>query len=153
MDDEPLHRFFLHPSSPHQRQYESFPRRLRREPLPERGRHTLRLLLRGFPPVGAPVPHRQPRRCPAPLFGQPRRGQAIDRSEPATEAAPAPPATADARDLSLAPGRSIRTRLAGVFLFLPLLVRLRFDELVTKAGYPGSEMIPGRAALQQPCYC
>jgi len=23
MDDEPLHRFFLHPSSPHQRQYEA----------------------------------------------------------------------------------------------------------------------------------
>ncbi len=28
-----------------------------------------------------------------------------------------------------------------------MLARLRFDELVTKAGYPGSEMIPGRSAL------
>jgi hypothetical protein len=37
--------------------------------------------------------------------------------------------------------------MAGVFLFLPLLARLRFDDLVTQAGYPGSEMIPPPAAL------
>jgi hypothetical protein len=37
--------------------------------------------------------------------------------------------------------------VAGVFLFLPLLARLRFDDLVTQAGYPGSGMIPAPAAL------
>jgi hypothetical protein len=37
--------------------------------------------------------------------------------------------------------------VAGVFLFLPLLARLRFDDLVTQAGYSGSAMIPAPAAL------
>jgi hypothetical protein len=41
----------------------------------------------------------------------------------------------------------LRTRAAGVFLFLPLLARLRFDQIVAKAGYPGSEMVPACAAL------
>jgi hypothetical protein len=37
--------------------------------------------------------------------------------------------------------------VAGVFLFLPLLARLRFDDLVAQAGYPGSGLIPPPAAL------
>lgn len=37
--------------------------------------------------------------------------------------------------------------MAGIFLFLPLLTRLRFDELVTQAGYPSSRMVPAGAAL------
>jgi len=37
--------------------------------------------------------------------------------------------------------------LAGAFLFLPLLARLRLDQLVERAGYPGSAMIPAPAAL------
>jgi hypothetical protein len=41
----------------------------------------------------------------------------------------------------------MRTRVAGVFLFLPLLAGLRLDQFVTKAGYPGSEMVPATAAL------
>ena len=41
----------------------------------------------------------------------------------------------------------MRTRVAGVFLFLPLLARLRFDTLTTQAGYPGSQMVPASAAL------
>jgi hypothetical protein len=41
----------------------------------------------------------------------------------------------------------VRTPVAGIFLFLPLLARLRFDHLVAQAGYPGSEMIPATAAL------
>jgi hypothetical protein len=41
----------------------------------------------------------------------------------------------------------LRTRLAGAFLFLPLLARLRLDQLVERAGYPGSAMIPAPAAL------
>jgi hypothetical protein len=45
------------------------------------------------------------------------------------------------------PQRSVRTRLAGLFLFLPLLARLGFDQIVHAAGYSGSAMIPGTAAL------
>jgi hypothetical protein len=41
----------------------------------------------------------------------------------------------------------LRTRVAGIFLFLPLLAQLRFDRLVTAAAYPGSEMVPAPAAL------
>jgi hypothetical protein len=37
--------------------------------------------------------------------------------------------------------------LAGAFLFLPLLARLRLDQLAERAGYPGSAMIPATAAL------
>jgi hypothetical protein len=32
-------------------------------------------------------------------------------------------------------------------LFLPLLARLRFDRLITQAGYPGSPMVPATSAL------
>jgi hypothetical protein len=49
--------------------------------------------------------------------------------------------------LSLAPGRRLRTRVAGVFLFLPLLARVRFDQLVSQASYPGSAMAPATSAL------
>jgi len=49
--------------------------------------------------------------------------------------------------LSLAPGQRWRTRLAGAFLFLPLLATVRFDQLARDAGYPGSNCIPAHAAL------
>jgi hypothetical protein len=54
---------------------------------------------------------------------------------------------ADCRGLDLSPGRRLRTRVAGIFLFLPLLARLRFDQIVQRADYPGSEMVPAVAAL------
>jgi len=57
------------------------------------------------------------------------------------------PEVADRGCLNLEPGRRLRTPVAGIFLSLPLLARLRFDHLVTQAGYPGSEMIPATAAL------
>jgi hypothetical protein len=41
----------------------------------------------------------------------------------------------------------VRTRAAGLFLFLPLLAQMGFDSLVRKAGYPGTKMIPADAAL------
>jgi hypothetical protein len=41
----------------------------------------------------------------------------------------------------------LRTRNAGLFLFLPLLARLHFEGLVRQAGYPGSRMIPAHGAL------
>lgn len=65
----------------------------------------------------------------------------------ATSAANAEILTADCQSLKLTPGRKLRTRLAGLFLFLPLLVRLRFDDIVRAAGYPGSRMVPAPSAL------
>jgi hypothetical protein len=41
----------------------------------------------------------------------------------------------------------VRTRAAGIFLFLPLLAELGFDALVRKADYPGTMMVPADAAL------
>jgi hypothetical protein len=41
----------------------------------------------------------------------------------------------------------VRTRAAGIFLFLPLLAELGFDALVRKADYPGTKMVPADAAL------
>lgn len=49
--------------------------------------------------------------------------------------------------LALTAKRSLRTRVAGAFLFLPLLTRLGFDRLVRDAGYPSSRMIPAVSAL------
>jgi hypothetical protein len=41
----------------------------------------------------------------------------------------------------------LRTRVAGVFWFLPLLARLQLDRLVDRAGYPGSRMVPAASAV------
>jgi hypothetical protein len=41
----------------------------------------------------------------------------------------------------------LRSRAAGVFLFLPLLAKFGFDALVREAHYPGTEMVPPDAAL------
>jgi hypothetical protein len=56
---------------------------------------------------------------------------------------------ADRRELvlSVADPLRLRTRIAGLFLFVPLLARLGFDELVRKARYAGSRMVPADAAL------
>jgi hypothetical protein len=37
--------------------------------------------------------------------------------------------------------------VAGLFLFLPLLAQVGFDQLVRQAGHPGSRMVPAAAAL------
>jgi hypothetical protein len=47
----------------------------------------------------------------------------------------------------LTAGRRLRTRVAGIFLFLPLLSQLRLDQLVRQAGYPGSRRVPAVSAL------
>lgn len=54
---------------------------------------------------------------------------------------------ADCRELDLTAGRRLRTRVAGVFLFLPLLARLGFDQIIRHANYPGSRMVPATSAL------
>lgn len=56
-------------------------------------------------------------------------------------------ASADVQALSLETGRRLITRHAGAFVFLPLLARLRFDQLVDGAGYPGTKMVPAANAL------
>jgi hypothetical protein len=53
---------------------------------------------------------------------------------------------ADRREFSLQP-RKFQTQIGGLFLLLPFLVRCDFPELVRKAGYPGTKMIPGLQAL------
>lgn len=54
---------------------------------------------------------------------------------------------ADVRQLDLGP-RQFRTQFGGLFLFLPALAAVRFDQLLRKAGLPGSQMIPAGHALR-----
>lgn len=69
-----------------------------------------------------------------------------DQERPGTMG-PQEAAVADVRQLDLSP-RRFRTRFAGLFLFLPDLARLPFDEMLEQAGFPGSRMIPAGAALR-----
>ncbi len=57
------------------------------------------------------------------------------------------PDIADVRTLSLEDGRQFPTEVAGLFLFLPLLLELDLPQAVTAAGLPGSEPIPPLQAL------
>lgn len=57
------------------------------------------------------------------------------------------PDVADVRSLSLEVGRQFPTKVAGLFLFLPLLLDLDLPRAVTDAGLPGSESIPPLQAL------
>lgn len=59
------------------------------------------------------------------------------------EAAP----VADVRELDLSPQR-FRTRLAGLFLFVPILRDLDLGAVAREAGLPGSKMIPAEQALR-----
>jgi transposase len=54
---------------------------------------------------------------------------------------------ADVRALDLSP-RSFHTDFAGLFLFLPVIVKLDLDSVVEKACLPGSDMIPASCALR-----
>jgi hypothetical protein len=56
-------------------------------------------------------------------------------------------ASADVRLPSLAP-RSFRTRVGGLFLFVPLMRRFRLAEVVAQAGLPGSLMVPALQAVR-----
>jgi transposase len=57
------------------------------------------------------------------------------------------PDIADVRTLALEDGRHFATKVAGLFLFLPLLLDLDLPRAVTAAGLPGSEPIPPLHAL------
>jgi len=56
-------------------------------------------------------------------------------------------AVADARELSLSE-RRFNTKYGGLFLFLPLLAQVPFDQLAQEAQLPGSKMIPAPHALR-----
>jgi hypothetical protein len=62
---------------------------------------------------------------------------------------PTEPVVADRQALGLSSQEPlrVRTRAAGIFLFLPLLAELGFDALVRRADYPGTKMVPADAAL------
>ena len=60
---------------------------------------------------------------------------------------PARAAVADARTGSFQEQTPLQTRVAGLFVFWPLLAQLGFEELVKQAGYPGSDMIPATSAV------
>ena len=59
------------------------------------------------------------------------------------------PDIADAQALVLEDGRQFPTKVAGLFLFLPLLLDLDLPQAVTHAELPGSEQIP---PLQARCF-
>jgi len=54
---------------------------------------------------------------------------------------------ADVRRLDLS-RRRFRTRFGGLFLFLPYLTQIPFDQLMKEAGFPGSKMIPAAHAMR-----
>jgi hypothetical protein len=85
-----------------------------------------------------------PPRLYSPFFATVPRGRPAGA---ATASRPHQPAIADCRLLARSYDGTLRTRIAGLFLFLPLLAQLSFDRLVRDAGYPGSRMIPAPSAL------
>jgi hypothetical protein len=56
-------------------------------------------------------------------------------------------APADVRALDLS-AREFRTDVGGLFLFVPLLARLPFEQIMQDAGLPGSKMVPAAAAIR-----
>jgi hypothetical protein len=54
---------------------------------------------------------------------------------------------ADVRQLDLSP-QSFRTKFGGLFLFLPFIASIPFDDIVQQAGFPGSKMIPAGCAMR-----
>jgi hypothetical protein len=60
---------------------------------------------------------------------------------------PEPSANADVRLRSLAP-HSFRTRVGGLFLFVPLMRHIHLADVLVKANLPGSVMIPALQAVR-----
>lgn len=54
---------------------------------------------------------------------------------------------ADVRRLDLSP-RCFRTKFGGLFLFLPYLAEMHFDDMINGAGFPSSRMIPAPHAMR-----
>jgi Transposase DDE domain len=60
---------------------------------------------------------------------------------------PTAAAVADVRRFDLRP-RQLRTKFGGLFLFLPSLAALPFDQLLGEAGLPGAKTIPAAHAMR-----
>jgi hypothetical protein len=60
---------------------------------------------------------------------------------------PTAAAVADVRQLDLQP-RWFRTRVGGLFLFLPWLAGMPFETMLRRARFPGSQMIPAGCAMR-----
>jgi transposase-like protein len=60
---------------------------------------------------------------------------------------PTAAAVADVRRLDLRP-RQLRTKFGGLFLFLPYLAAIPFDQLLEEAGLPSSKKIPAAHAMR-----
>jgi hypothetical protein len=73
----------------------------------------------------------------------PRRGD--DERPPGIRPEIAP--VADVRHLDLTP-RQFKTKFGGLFLFLPYLNEIGLDEVLDKAAFPGSKMIPAAHAVR-----
>ncbi len=73
----------------------------------------------------------------------PRRADAERPERPKPTAAD----RADVRALSLEP-RTVRTKFGGLFLFLPALVQMQFDRVISRCGLPGTKMVPAAHALR-----
>jgi transposase len=69
-----------------------------------------------------------------------------DDERPA-EPRPDPADVTDVRQFDLSP-QTFRTEFGGLFLFLPYLAHMPFDQIVKSAGFPGSQMIPAGHALR-----
>lgn len=54
---------------------------------------------------------------------------------------------ADVNELCLK-NRTVHTKFGGLFLFVPFLARIPFDEILDTAGFPGSKMIPPSQAMR-----
>ena len=54
---------------------------------------------------------------------------------------------ADARAVNLEP-HTFRTKFGGLFLFLPALAELKFDQVIDKCDLPGTQMVPAAHALR-----
>lgn len=60
---------------------------------------------------------------------------------------PTAAAVTDVRRLDLRP-RQVRTKVGGLFLFVPYLAAIPFDTLLEEAGLPGSKKIPAAHAMR-----
>lgn len=54
---------------------------------------------------------------------------------------------ADARAVNVEP-HTFRTKFGGLFLFLPALAELKFDQVIDKCDLPGTQMVPAAHALR-----
>ena len=108
---------------------------------------SLRVYTREHAAVGPWVPGRDAIRVTSPLFQSPKPGRPSGLgTDDVIRPAKAP--VADVRTRSFLGGTPpLQTRVAGIFAFWPLLAQLGFGELVERAGYPGSGMVPATSAV------